>query len=497
MPALPVIVGVGQLRHNRARLLADAREPAALMEAAIRLAIADSTAEAALAAVDSLDAVRVMTWQYDDLPGLLAAKLGLRPRRAVHGEVGGNTPIAALDAAAARIAAGESRVALICGAEALSSLLLRAQAGDGGDWSMAPGGPVSLEALRQTTTTERMRRYGLTEPILNYPLYENRLRAELGQSFEVAQRWSGEIYAAFATVAAENPAAWSPEPKSPEAIATPTAKNRPIAFPYPLWMTANPRVDQAAAVLLMDTEKARALGIPPSRWVHVWGGAGAADSHELLDRVSFGRAPGLTAAFDAALGAAGRSLHSIDVLDLYSCFPIVPKLAVRQLRIAPGRPLSATGGLTSFGGPGNAYSLHALVAVVGRLRAGAQSGLVYGNGEYVTKHQVVLLGRDPLPQGHVGRVEPVVPQETQGPVFAEAPPAGPGVIETFTVAYDREGQPARGYVVGRLADDRRFAANVEADDKATLFGLTDPAREAVGRSGTLSARAGRSLFRLA
>lgn len=43
------------------------------------------------------------------------------------------------------------------------------------------------------------------------------------------------------------------------------------------------------------------------------------------------------------------------------CFPIVPKLACSHLGLNlehPGKPITLLGGLTSFGGAGNNYSMH-------------------------------------------------------------------------------------------------------------------------------------------
>lgn len=48
-------------------------------------------------------------------------------------------------------------------------------------------------------------------------------------------------------------------------------------------------------------------------------------------------------------------------MKLDSCFPIVPKLAAHHLKlpITGGRKsLTLLGGLTSFGGAGNNYSMH-------------------------------------------------------------------------------------------------------------------------------------------
>lgn len=51
-------------------------------------------------------------------------------------------------------------------------------------------------------------------------------------------------------------------------------------------------------------------------------------------------------------------MEEIDLFDFYSCFPIVPKLAAHHLNLPPDRPRTQLGGLTSFGGAGNNYSMH-------------------------------------------------------------------------------------------------------------------------------------------
>lgn len=126
---IPIIVGVGDVK-NRSTKIEDAREPADLMLEAINLAIQDaqffssSTAQEAFKSnIDSIDVVRTWTWEYPDLPGLLAERLGVRsPRHKYYPEGhGGNQPAKLLDEAALRVAKNESKVAVITGGEALAS----------------------------------------------------------------------------------------------------------------------------------------------------------------------------------------------------------------------------------------------------------------------------------------------------------------------------------------------------------------------------------------
>ncbi len=492
---LPVIVGVGQLRSNRDKTLDGAREPADLIADAVRRAAADSgAADAVLARTQRLDLVRVICWDYEDLPGEVSRRLGISPTETDHSDIGGNRPPKLVDLAAARIAAGELDVAVVAGSEAAASLGAFLKAGVEPPWLMRPGGPVRF--AREIAGSEYGIRHRLTRPIRGYALYENALRAALGQTFADSQRASAQLYARFSEIAASHEAAWNRTPMSTDEIATVSPKNRMICFPYPLLMNALAAVDQAAAVIITSLDAARELGVAAERLVYVWGGAGGADSRDLLDRTSYSRAPAMEAAFDATLAQAGIEAADLEAVDLYSCFPVVPKLAAAHLTLPADMPLTLTGGLTAFGGPGNNYSTHAIANAVGAIRGGAATALVYGNGEIVTKHHAILLGGSPHPDGHVGRLDPVSPPTEAPPSIVEHA-SGDASVETFTVEYNREGEPLRAVIIGRLTDGSRFVANAADDDHATLATLVDQQRESIGRAGRVaSADDGRNLFRL-
>ena len=121
----PVIIGVGDVK-NKSQKVEDAIEPMQLMVQAILHALEDSTTELSIAeelksSVDSVSVGATWTWPYADLPGLLAEKLGIRPRHRIYSEQGGNQPIKLVDEAARRISRGECKVAVVTGGEALAS----------------------------------------------------------------------------------------------------------------------------------------------------------------------------------------------------------------------------------------------------------------------------------------------------------------------------------------------------------------------------------------
>jgi acetyl-CoA C-acetyltransferase len=201
----------------------------------------------------------------------------------------------------------------------------------------------------------------------------------------------------------------------------------------------------------------------------------------------------------AALGAlahAGIRLDEIDAFDLYSCFPSAVEMACDMLGLAEDDPrgLTVTGGLPYAGGPGNAYTLHALAAMAEcvRARPGAK-GLVTGNGWYVTKHAALVVASAPRPERAGGDAPP--PAEPRAaepePVTLREEAEGPAHVETYTVGYDREGAPARGIVVGRLDDGSRFLANTPKD-RALLEDFVK--HDALGRPGRVERRDGRNCF---
>ncbi|KAA9157317.1 acetyl-CoA acetyltransferase [Amycolatopsis acidicola] len=483
-----VIIGAGQLRDNRGRALDAAVEPLELVLRAVNEAAADAGVDAlALSGLDLVSAVKIVSWSYADDAGAVAERLGAAKARTATSGAGGHQPVELLKGIAEQIAAGEAELALLCGGESQSSLEAFQRAEKEPPWSRDPGGPGRFS--RAVGGTERMWDLGLVGPIRIYPLFENRLRHELGQSFAEAQDWSARMYAGFSEVAAGNDAAWNPQVRAPEEISAVGPKNRMICFPYPLLMNATAKVDQAAALLVASVAEADRLGVPESKRIHVWSAASDSDCEDVLERPTFGASAGMARALDGALG--GAELSDVDVLDLYSCFPVVPKLASLHLKVTDRR-LSATGGLTSFGGPHNNYSSHALVAVTRELRRSGGTGLVYANGEYVTKHSAVVLSGTARPEGFVAAPGIGTPQT----IAVDDRYAGDAVVETFTVEYDREANPARGYVVASLPDGRRTGVRVSKKDGYTLGELVSENADPIGRRGRITEADGRRTFAL-
>src|SRR3712207_730005 len=87
---------------------------------------------------------------------------------------------------------------------------------------------------------------GVFQPITVYPFYDAATAAHWGQTPREALRESSELWSTFSAVAAKNPNSWLKRAFDADAIMTPTADNRLIAWPYNKLMVANPMVNQGA-----------------------------------------------------------------------------------------------------------------------------------------------------------------------------------------------------------------------------------------------------------
>jgi acetyl-CoA C-acetyltransferase len=492
----PILIGAGQLTQRDVEP-AEALEPVAMMEAVARSAADDAGVGAeALARLDALAVVNVFCWPYANAPRLLGERLGARPGSEITTTVGGNTPQWLVNETAARIAAGEVSLALLVGAEAVRTVVRARRTRTPLAWSSGGGEqPVVVGDARDGTSAHEVA-HGLVLPTQIYPMFENALRARHGRTLDEHQNVLGHLCSGLSAVAAANPHAWFHQARTADEVATVSPSNRMIGFPYPKLMNAIIEVDQAAGILMTSVATARALGVPRDRWVYLWGSGQAHDRWFVTERVDYTSSPAIREAARQALGAAGIDIARIEHLDLYSCFPSAVQIGREMLGIAPDdpRPLTLTGGLPYFGGPGNNYSMHAIAEVMARTRARPGSvGLVTSLGWYLTKHAIGVYAATPK-DGPFVREDPAPRQallDAQTAPELAMEPSGDGTIETYTVLHDRDGAPVRGLVIGRLGDGHRFLA-ATPEDRALLEGLT--AREAVGLHGRVAVSGGVNRF---
>jgi acetyl-CoA C-acetyltransferase len=480
---VPVIIGVGQV-DDRPQDPRNGQDSLDLMEAALRAADADAGG-GWLSRLGSLAVVNQISFgSLGELPEPLAKRTGAAPKIAYQTpRASGDSPVLLLNEAANRIAAGEIEVAAVVGGEALRTAAGRAALAAGGD-------PSSQNAARSAGAHNAHTyhgRYGLLAPVDVYPLYENAGRAAYGQTLAQAQAESGQIWSLFSTVAMENPGAWIKKLTTAQEIIEPSPSNRPIAFPYNKLMVANSSVNQGAAFVVASLAKARAAGVDEDRMIYVGRGAAAHEPEDFLQRDRYDRTPAMDVSLRRALQLNGITADDLDFVELYSCFPCVPKMARRVIGWSADRPASVFGGLTFGGGPIGNYMSHAIVSMVLRLREGGNRGLLFANGGLATHNHTIVLSRESPPAGFLPRDFDF--QHEADAARGSIPPlvkdyAGPGTIETYTVLYERSAAPKFGVIVARNPAGARFLAKVLPQDAAGIAFLIDGQVEPVGTAGT-------------
>lgn len=488
----PVIIGAGQQTWREADAT---RTPIDALEAAARAALDDCGAAAVTGAIDAVCTVRFVADANPDVRALfpreaaavLAARAGITDPALFQGTIGGNSPQYLVNHFARALAAGEHKAVLLAGAETLATMF--AAFGSGDDLSAWPGQgttePTTIGVERDGLNDTEMA-HGMFEPINTYPLFENSLRHHLGLTREAHTALIAGLSSDMSRVAANNPHAWKPVFESSEDISTVAKHNRYIGFPYTRAMNPILAVDMAAAVILTTAGTARALGIDEEQWVYLRGGADCNDIWYVSERPQLHSSPAIRSIFAAISGHTGITIDEIGCFDIYSCFPSAVQVACREIGLEPRDPrgVTVTGGLPYFGGPGNNYSLHAIAEMAHVLRAQGGHGLVTANGMYLTKHSIGLYSRE-APQHPWQAIDSSPLQAAIGAaptIPPAADPTGPATVETFTVAFSRDG-PKKGIVIARNDAGERIVANTDNDEQ-TLNGLLD--NDPIGQRGSVT-----------
>jgi acetyl-CoA C-acetyltransferase len=485
---IAVVVGIGEI-VDRSRDLAQATEPTALIAAALRTAATDA-GDGWLERLDAVDLVALTSWRYKDPVRDICARVGIAPAHAANTRRGGETPVRLLHEAALKVTRGECKACAIVGGEATNARVRARKSGFQLPWTPMPELDESAQFSGLSTVRSALaERYDMLEPSRIYPLYETASQAAWGQTAAEANRESARLWARYAEVARAYPFAWNSTAPNSQTIGTVSAENRLINWPYLKLMVANPYVNQAAAFIVTTLAEAREAGITEDRMTYVLGGAAANEPDDFLHRDRYDHSAAQDAVLRAVIQCAGGA-KALSFMELYSCFPIVPKLALRCLGLDPETVIpSVTGGLTFFGGPLHNFMSHAICAMVRALRrSSAATGLLYGQGGYVTKHHALLLGTE-APH-HALPEDPSV-QRAADALRGPSPPvrddyAGPATLEAFTVQYARDSQPLQGIVVLRTPMGERTMARVPADDSETLALLQSWDRNPVGLTGIVT-----------
>ena len=488
---MPVLVGVGQSlsQWDGTNGPDGAPSPLSLMVDASKAALADAGAAGIADAIDTLAVVRIFEdsigraphphGHNTNLPGTLARDIGAKPAHLIYETVGGQSAQALVNEMAARIHAGEAEVALISGSEANRASKGARRNNVEINWADGDDAVYEDRGMGPMMLTREEIKHGLIAPAYFYGLFENAIAAREGRTRSEHRRAMAKLFQPFSAVAAKNPYSQFPVEHSVDFLSTPSRENYEYADPFLKWFIAQDAVNQGAAAILMSESKADELGIPKDKRVYLHGGGEAGDNH-ISVRPKLDGSWAMEQATSRALTQAGVTADDIDHFDLYSCFPCAVFSSTAAMGIdwkTDPRPLTLTGGLPFFGGPGNNYSLHGIAEMAHTLRAApGDLGLVLANGGWMTKEAAGVYSTE-KPKAF----RPVAPAAKAKTEVEIHQADGEGTLETFTVTHGKAG-PEAGIIFARLADGRRTIAKASPAALAVLREEASP----VGRKVTIT-----------
>ncbi len=473
----PVIIGVGQYSERPQDDGYQALSHMDLAGNALQAAIDDAGATGDLpAAIDTICAIRQFEISYpeavapfgrsDNPPRSIGKRVGARPTRAILEVAGGQGSQKMVGELASEIARGQCEVAAIAGSEAVSTVLSLLKKGERPDWSETVGGEIEDRGFGMDWTLDHWyEAHGGRKPIEGYALAENARRARLGLSLEDYRLKVGELFEPFTKVAANNPHAAAPVVRSAKELATATERNRIVAEPYTRMTVARDQVNQGAALMLASAGKARELGVPEDKWVHLHA-VSFAQELNVIERPDFGRSDAAARSLDIALGRIAKFADDVKYFDFYSCFAVAVFGPIEHLAIAPDDPrgLTLTGGLPFFGGPGNNFSTHAIAEAVARVREDrGEYALVSANGGVMSYYATGLYSTEPADWSANDRYL-IVPNSHYKAVVSNAP-FDTATVETYTFLTTSKG--VRAIFLGRNERGERVMGNGDMEHEST------------------------------
>ena len=313
---------------------------------------------------------------------------------------------------------------------------------------------------------------GAVLPVRQYAMIDNARRAAQGWSLEAHRDDVATLWAGFNEVARANPKAAFPAPMTAAEIREPSATNRPLAFPYNKWHNSQWSVDQAAAVVITAAGVADQAGSDPARRIVPLVAVESSFSLSLSRRAALHRWPAMGVLGAAAEARLGRSLATVEHVELYSCFPAAVRVQQQELGLAADASATITGGMTFAGGPFNNFVFQATAAMIERLRAEPGTlGLVTSVSGLLTKPGLAVWGTTSLADGVLVADLAAEAEAATAVASLDEQPTGTGRIATYTVADDR--------IVAIVDLDSGERAVAALDDADAAAGATD--EDAIGR----------------
>lgn len=447
----PVLIAVGEASGRSLGL--EWPSPVDLASGAVKAALKDSCSDdVAAKLMDSIDCLLATRLFYDsgvghqygspdNLPDAIAQASGLNPAQLVYGDVGGQSPQKYVNELAVQLYEGKIKAAVICGAESVGTVKRAKKAGHELDWNQPSDRDFIDKRSDFAVLTMYEIRHGIISMPMAYGLLENARRKRLDMDRDSYAADMAKLWSAFSGLASSREHAQFAKHWSAEELLNDGGGNYRLNDPYRRWMVAQDAVALGGAVIMTTAGHAADLGIAEDRMIYLHSGADSSVP-VISEQIDLSRSEAIEWAVTKALDLAEMQAGDIGPIDIYSCFPVAVSLAIEALN-QPERSLSSytlTGGLSFFGGPGNSYSTHAIVALVQALRKdGSKPGMISANGGVINKESVGIYAAQPVTGGwspdRIAAPNTLPPDEGTKPAhFA----SGNGVIKSYVVPYAKD-----------------------------------------------------------
>ena len=407
----PIIVAAGQyVQRLHSQSTPPFNSPTQLAASASQIALQDASISAG--DIDTIAVIRFFSdaakaWASpfggsNNPPESVARRIGAAPLHRIYSNAGGTEPLTLMMELLHNIAHGQTKLALLTGAEARANQRFALRSAYEENWREDISAPLDNREYRKRFASKEELSCGLTLPVQYYSLIENIQAHQMGHTLTQHQKYMAQLMAPLSQVAATNPYAQSAVEYSSLELEKVSAANYPISLPYSKLLIAQDAVNQSSALLLTSVGYARQLNIDPRQWIFIEAYADGEDQYLSL-REDPGKSCAMERVLRATMDRAEATVADMDLVDIYSCFPCAVHSACDILGISMDNsgPVTVTGGLPFFGGPGNNYSLHALAEAAVRLRGNASRALVTANGGILSKHAAIVLTNEPSRASHL------------------------------------------------------------------------------------------------
>ena len=469
----PIIVSVAAITQKNAEPLL-AKNASELMADCCMAAAQKINCTELLSACDEISVPQGL-WAYQDPAALIKAAIGNEKAATVLGKIG-VLQQGLFDRACLRIQRGEIDVAIVAGGEAkyrqLQADIQQIEISDA----------VSLEAADtviepdQELWLEAESNAGLGMPVGYYALLDSAWRHRQGKTADQHRDEVAALYQGFSEVAVDNEQAWNRNKIEADFIRNASAKNPMLAYPYTKLHNSSWNVDQASALIFCSIKKARELGIDEKHWIY----PAAATQSNLMQAVSqradLSRCYGAYHAGKKVLALANIQIADVDLLELYSCFPVAVLGFAEELGLLNKKNLTVTGGMPFAGGPLNNFVLQSTVKMLEVMQLENKNyGLVSNVSGMNTKQAFSLYSKIPRAFVMADVTDEVIADMPEKTVLADY--QGEAIIQAFTVLYNKHGAE-RVLVIAENSQQQRCLAYSHDIDlmhhalKEDLIGIT-------------------------